>query len=148
MIISLSSIKRDYPEMDALTQDYYDRGGGQEGMPPLKRNWPKYIELERLGMTMHMIAKEDKKLVGFVVYFLMDHMHHTGTTVAICDTLATHLDERGKGVGRALVEAALPELKRRHVDMVIHSFRAIYKTEPLFPKLGFELFEKHYVKRL
>ena len=65
---------------------------------------------------------------------------------AVCNTLATKVGHRGKGIGTKLVKAAESYLKLYHVHRIIHGYRTVYGTEPLFPKLGFKLIEQLYVK--
>lgn len=135
-------------QMDALLKDYFARTVASEGIPPLDMDWERYAELQHHNKLILVTAREDMKLVGFVMYFIIDHLHHKGLRMGICDILAVHVDHRGKRIGRLLVQAGIELLKARDVKAVIHNSRTVYDVDPLFPKLGFELVEHSYMKRL
>jgi len=150
MHVVLRTIAETWLAMDELVHDYYDRGGEHvlDGMPPLAMHWEKFMDLERSGNTLLVQAYEEDKLVGFVLYIVMPHVHHD-TTIASCNTLATHLDHRGKGIGRLLMKAAELLLRDKSVTHVTHGYRVTYADkEPLFPKLGYKLIEHVYMKEL
>jgi GNAT superfamily N-acetyltransferase len=150
MIFSIEPVAQAYSQLDGLLQDYFARTKAKEGLPPLHMQWRTYIELEKAGSLMVLTARDDKcELLGFVMYHIYQHLHHTGVINAACDILAVRLDQRNKGIGRALVENAEPLLRSRGAQFVTHQFRTCYEEEePLFPKLGYKLIEQGYLKEL
>ena len=149
MNLSMEQVDAVYHELDDLLHDYFARTIAQEGLPPLRMNWSAYIELNNRGNLLCFTARnDDDDLMGFVMYHIHPHLHHMGVIMAACDILAVNVDDRGQGIGTELVEYAEPMLRNRGVRHIIHMFRTCYDVEPLFPKLGYTLFEKSYIKDL
>jgi predicted N-acetyltransferase YhbS len=149
MQIMFETLRTAESEIDALVKSYFADTNAQDSQPPLQMVWPFYRNLEDKDRLVIVGAREGAELVGFVMYAIMDHPHHGGMKFALCDILAVATKHRGRGVGKTLVEAA--EVYFRTTDRaeaIIHAFRVIYDTEPLFPKLGFQLIEKQYIKVL
>ena len=95
-----------------------------------------------------IVARRGSELVGFLLYIIANSPHHKGLTFAECDSIVTSRHVRGQGVGSGLVDYALPVLIALGVDRVIHRYRRVYDTTPLFEKLGFKAEETVYTKRL
>jgi GNAT superfamily N-acetyltransferase len=136
-------------ELDALIRDYFARTKAQDGIPPLRMNWKFYTDLEAAGrLAIFTSRMENGQLIGFAMYILGHHPQHAGMPYAMCNTLAVDVSHRNQGIGTLLVEAALAYFKGTDIKMVMHGYRTIYDTEPLFPKLGFDLMEHIYMKVL
>jgi len=136
-------------ELDELVRDYFAKTEAPQDCPPLDMDWDFYVTLQRRDQLMLVTARDDKLLVGFLMYVIAPHPHHKGLVSATCDILATRLDRRRNGIASQLMHAS--ELYFRHhskVRMLIHGFRTCYRTKPLFSKLGFKLVEQAYMKRL
>ena len=137
-----------FHEMDELVKNYFARTEAAEGMLPLDMDWDFYITLQGRDKLVLITVRDEKYLVGFVMYVIGAHPHHKGRRTASCDILATRLEMRGMGLGTTMVRAAEDYLKSRKVQMVVHGFRTCYSAEPLFPKLGYNLIEQSYMKVL
>ena len=136
-------------DLDALIRDYFARTKAQDGIPPLRMNWKFYTDLAVAGRLTIFTARDDTDaLLGFAMYILGNHPQHAGMPYAMCNTLAVDVSHRNQGIGTLLVEAALAHFKDTDIKMVMHGYRTIYDTEPLFPKLGFDLMEHIYMKVL
>lgn len=133
-------------EVDAFVNHYFETTIAGQGMDPLEFKWDAYQQLDDLGRILFITARDDeKKMQGFVSYFMSPHMHHR-QILATCDMLAVHPDCRGAGVGSKLVETAEMWLKAQGVTHIVHAYRLIYGDRPLFPKLGYKAEETWYVK--
>jgi GNAT superfamily N-acetyltransferase len=148
MILKVERVQETYKELDELVHDYYASTVAAEDMPPLDFNWSVYCALEHAGMLKLYTARNKDDLVGFVLYHVYPHLHHRTYMTAACDTLAVKPEQRGKGIGRALMEYAEPQLKKCDVKSITHQFRTCYTAKPLFPKLGYKLIEYGYLKEL
>ncbi len=148
-------------ELEELVRRYYEPTQAHEGIPPYRFNWPLYWRAENASSLLLVTARRDRKpwgavsgaahytgkLVGWALYLILDHPHHRGLCVADCDTLAVDHLERGKGIGRGLVEFSEPILRERHgATRIIHRHRLVYGDNALFPKLGFRPVEVAYSK--
>jgi GNAT superfamily N-acetyltransferase len=118
------------------------------GLPPLNVDW-LYITLCRRNELLLFTARDESdKLLGFAMYYVHRHLQHKDHTNAACVTLLVRMDQRGKGVGKALMHEAEAVLKDRGVNYITHQFRTCYDVEPLFPKLGYRLVKYAYMKEL
>lgn len=148
MRISVSSVHEYAEECEALVQDYYKRTNAAEGVGPININWDAYKTLEDADQLMLVTAVNNETLVGFALYIISHSLHWPRMKIAKATTLATHTDWRGKGIGRAIVEAAMPWLMSLGCTHIAHDHRTIYKTTPLFEKMGWDLVELCYMKEL
>jgi len=146
-MISPELLEQGYKDCDALVLDYYARTEASHGPMPLKIDWDTYRNMESTGHCCLFTAREEQ-LDGFVLYAVHRHLHHPTYNLAMCSILAVRPEARGRGLGRKLVEFAMPWLKTHGCTHIAHSFRMIYNTEPLFPKLGFKLIEQLYMREL
>jgi GNAT superfamily N-acetyltransferase len=106
------------------------------------------MRLSAADALLLVTARDDGRLVGFVMYLVVPHMHHIGSTIAACDILAVDVDARGRGIARKMMAIAEPMLRERGASYVTHQFRICYDVKPLFPKLGYQLVEQSYMKEL
>jgi len=136
--------------MDYIVHHYYAVGGHKVAglQPPIDIAWDKLQRLEEEGHTLTVGAIDDVSLIGFVLYLIINHLHHQTVKIALCDILAVSPNHRGRGIGRALMKHAEPLLCNEGVKQVAHGFRTCYDEEPLFPKLGYRLIEQTYAKEL
>lgn len=111
-------------------------------------NWQSYVDFEKQNMLLLVTACEGDELAGFVLYLLYVHPHHPDAHIAHCTFLIVSPGHRGKGLGRKLIEYAVPILRDRKCTHIMHGRRMVYDVEPLFPKLGFVKFEESYVMEI
>ncbi len=136
-------------DMEALLDDYYECTVAKDGLPPYDFDWNVYRTMDAIGSMLLATARDDDgTLLGFALYLVIDHPHHRGMRIAECDSLSVSAQARGKGVGRTLYFFCEDQLRQRGVSRVLHRYRVVYNTEPLFPKLGFKLDEQMYSKEL
>jgi GNAT superfamily N-acetyltransferase len=136
-------------EVNDLILGYYADTNAQDGIPPLKMDWAFFARLDAVDKLVLFTARIDRELVGVNMYMLSEHPQHAGMPCALCNTLAVATRHRGKGIGRVLVQEATDYFEKRPEKwMIVHHFRTIYDTVPLFPKLGFDLVEHVYMKVL
>lgn len=135
-------------EMEDLLQDYYATTVANDGIPPYDFDWRTYTNAALNDKLLVAVAREaaDIAMCGFVLYFVTHHLHHRTMIVATCDTLAVHRNKRGKGVGSGLMRFCEPILLDRGVERIVHTYRTVYNTTPLFEKHGYNAEETVYIK--
>lgn len=148
MIIRSEALKPNIRDMDAIMHEYYEKTVAKHSVPPLDFDWDHYLTAEANNKFVLIVARDAEELIGFATYYVSVHPQYKTTMYAFCNTLAVKLKYRGQGVASKLVKAAEPYLKLYNVKYMVHGFRTVYDVEPLFQKLGFELYEKMYQKVL
>jgi GNAT superfamily N-acetyltransferase len=148
LYVTQENVENCWEVLDKLVRDYYATTVASDDLPPLDWNWPMFVELQAQRALVLIVCREEGLIVGFLIYFVAYHPHHQRVLCAQCDTLATRVDRRGKGIGKKLIEFGEKLLKARGVQMVAHNYRTCYDAEPLFPKIGYKLEEHSYRKML
>lgn len=97
---------------------------------------------------MLVTALDEEKLAGFILYTVFVHPHHPDSMLGLCSFLIVDPRYRGQKLATRMIEYAMGELKRRGCTHIMHNRRMVYDVKPLFPKLGFDLFEESYIKEL
>jgi len=136
------------PELDALWHGYYASTPAHTDIPPYDFNWPMFLQLQANDALLVLTARENGELVGTALYIVMEHLHHRGFRIAVCDTLAVSKDHRGKGIGKALLRASEDALKSHEVKLMINGYRTCYNTKPVFEDVGMQVWEHSYMKRI
>lgn len=137
-------------ELDNLLHEYWKATDAHKGVPPLAMDWTTLQECEKRNAFVVLVARSSptRRVLGFSQYSLVYHPHHRTTRVAFCDILAVRLNERGQGLGRALVKAGEEEMRKRGAKLLVHCFRLVYDVKPFFPEMGYVPFETQYMKVL
>jgi GNAT superfamily N-acetyltransferase len=99
-------------------------------------------------MILITARDDDNKLVAFVTYYITTNPNHKTIVMASCGTLATRLDQRGKGIASKLLRSAEPILRMYDVKQITHGYRSVYDVEPIFTKHGYKAVEVQYMKEL
>lgn len=147
MRIVIGSVAHDAEDMEALVRDYYARTIASQNMKPLKFKWHVYQVLENSGLCKLFTAREEGMLIGFALYAVHEHLHHDFIQ-AECTLLAVRPENRSHGIGKKLVQYAEHWFKEHGVSHMVHHYRVLYHTTPLFERLGFKLEDVSYVKEL
>lgn len=134
-----------------------------EVMPLLERHWDEiahfkditldpdveaYNAAEAVGFYHVFTARADGELIGYVAYFVRPNMHYRNSVQAMEDVLFVLPEHRNATVGLRLLKFALDELAAQGVQAVMHHTKAAHSIAPLLERLGFELVDMIYVKRL
>ncbi len=136
------------PEMDHLFQSYYIPTNAHKDLPPYDFDWSIYTGAQAAGKLLVVTAREDGALLGFAMYFVMEHPHHKGFLVAECDGIQVDMHHRGKGIGSLLLSYCEDCLRGLEVKRMSNRFRHVYDTTPLFEKHGFKPAETTFIKDL
>jgi GNAT superfamily N-acetyltransferase len=150
VLIQVEKIRSCVRQLNDLMVEYYEKTEAKEGVPPTDMDWEQATDLESQDKFILITARDALTgiIVGYVTYYVGTSPAYKTVVYATCGTLAVKVDQRGKGIATQLMAAAEPLLKMYHVKYISHGFRTVYKTEPLFPKLGYRLAELQFIKEL
>ena len=115
---------------------------------PLDPCYELYLELESTNMVYNLLALENEKLVGYVIFIISKHHHHQSTLWALSDILYISPDYRGRGLCLNMLETAEKALRDRGVEVIIVNSRAHKDFGALLAKSGYNPYEKSYSKIL
>jgi GNAT superfamily N-acetyltransferase len=114
---------------------------------PLSVNTKRYLELEEAGTLRVFTARlESGQLVGYAFFFVSYPLHNAGSLQAVQDAIFIHPNHRGqKG---SLVAWCDEQLKDEGVQVVYQHIKASHNFGPMLERLGYELVDLIYGKRL
>lgn len=117
---------------------------------PLKPDYQRYIQAETAGLLRIFTARVDGELVGYAIYLLMHHLHYSDSLQAHQDILYLAPDHRRGGTGMRLIRHADCALAEEGVQVVVQHVkaRADLNFGPLLERMGYELMDHIYAKRL
>lgn len=113
---------------------------------PLDVDWPKYAQLERAGILLFVTLRQNGRLVGYYMGFLMPHIHYKSTVTLGMDVYWTHPDIRGGIAGRRLLRKVEEEAKARGVKKLFAVSKNHKDSSRLFAALGYEPIETVHAK--
>lgn len=133
-------------EYKKLVYGYWYATPENEGHIAVDYDWHQYEILDNIDMLKLYTARDGwSELVGVALYVVVNALHHKGYKIADCDTLATGIAHRGRGVARSLLSFAVSELWALDVQEIIHSKRLVLGGEDtLFTQQGFRAIETRY----
>lgn len=113
----------------------------------LKPDWAKYQMLEDKGVLRMFTARlETGELVGYAVYFVQKNVHYSDSLQAVQDILYIRKENRGSG-GR-LIKWCDEQLASEGVQAVYHHVKQAHNFGPLLERMGYDLVDLIYAKRL
>lgn len=133
--IAQESFIKIYDELGALFQEHWRELGPYKDRMPLSPDLALYGFLEEQGALLTLTARQDGRLVGYIVICIKRGLHYSTTLQAITDIPYVHPSVRGRGVGVRLFLAAQEELKARKVGPWFASYKIGSHLAPSMDKL-------------
>lgn len=115
---------------------------------PLDINWQKYLQCEKSGNYLLVVVESDGEIVGWLGFFVYEHMRHNGYKIAKEDWYYVVPQCRGNGIGRDLFAFAEAKLKELGVSRVMVSCKTKHDHTRLLESLGYDNHEKNFTKVL
>lgn len=133
-----------------IIQNHWDEVGVNKEKCPLSVDWQKYSDIEKTGMLWLMGARKDEKLVGYVSFIILPHLHYSTTLHAVND--AIYINSNCRGLGIKLIKEAEKALAKETAQRGYPYIRIIYHTKlhventrgtlsRVFEHLGYNAFE-------
>ena len=108
----------------------------------------RYEALEDKGVLLIVTARDGQKLAGYIISFLMPHMHYKDAGVMALTDMYYVLPEYRNGTGAALFRFWEGELRERGIVQAMTSCKRHQDHERFLAILGFEWTDKTFVKYL
>lgn len=114
----------------------------------LDPNTKEYNAYDAAGLLRCYTARDAGLLVGYVLFFVRYNLHYQGSLQAVQDVLFLARPYRQGMAGVRLVRFAEAKLKAEGVQVVYHHVKRTNKVGELLVRLGYELVDEVYAKRL
>lgn len=114
---------------------------------PLELDYQKFYALEKINaLFIFSIRAQDRALIGYAVFFADKHVHYASKH-AHSDAIFILPEYRGE-LGRKFVDWCDQEMKKEGVSLVYHSVTPKKDFSKMLKKLGYELHETIYTRKL
>ncbi len=136
-----------WDELMPLLKDHWREIAHYQDIP-LDPDIAAYEAVEEQAMLRCYTAREDDKLIGYAVFFVRRGMHYRGSLQAIQDVLFLLPEYRHGSIGVALIQYSERQLAAEGVQAVYHHCKTTNQVGRLLVRLGYELIDEVYGKRL
>lgn len=114
---------------------------------PLDPDFPQYLLVEAAGLLRIYTARDENNLLlGYAWYFVRPNFHYRTSKQAYQDILFVSPEKRG--FGEKFIVWCDVQLKAEGVQVVCHHVKEKHNFGPLLERLGYELTDLLWQKRL
>jgi GNAT superfamily N-acetyltransferase len=115
---------------------------------PLEPDRQGYATAERNGNLRIFTLRRDDELIGYAVYFVRQNLHYKSSKQASQDILFLAPEYRRGRLGMHLIEFSDECLGDEGVQATYHHVKAAHNFGPLLERMGYQLVDLIYAKRL
>ncbi len=113
----------------------------------LDPDYEVYQKLEKNGMLQIFTARDaEGKIEGYAVFVLMYNPHYKKSLIAKQDII--YIDKQRRGIGMFFIRWCDDKLKEMGVQVVCHHVKEKHNFGPALERIGYELQDLLYTKRL
>lgn len=134
-VIAPESFMEIYHELLPLFELHWKELGPYKDKMPLSPNVEIYSYLESQGQLLTLTARQDGRIVGYIICAIRSGLHYSTTLQAITDIPYVAPSVRGRGVGVRLFLTAQEELKARKVGPWFASYKIQSDLAPSMDKV-------------
>ena len=113
---------------------------------PLDPDKEFYHKADEFGRVRVFTARKGDRLVGYAIYFVGPEVHYRSLKQATQDLVFVSKEHRGFGV--AFMRWCDERLREEGVDTVLCHVKAAHDYGVVFERMGYELVDKVYYRRL
>lgn len=124
-------------EIKPLLELHYEEIASFKEAIPLDPDYSRYQDLDAAGRLLIITARRDGVLVGYSIFFMLNHLHYNSTLVALNDIVFLHPDERSGGAGVRLFKESERVVRERGARMVSWHIKPINDFSALLERLGY-----------
>lgn len=115
---------------------------------PLAIDYNLMMKLSHAGNYRCYSARTENDVIGYVGFYVYNHVHHSGVTVAAQDAIYVKPEWRRQGLGQALLEYSEKKLKSIDVKYIQHAVTPCYDFSKLLEQNGYKPLERIYFKNI
>jgi hypothetical protein len=127
-----------------LFEKHYDEIAERTDVIKLDPDLEKYDFLHKNNMLEIHTARDDGKLIGYSIWFVMNHIHYKKSITANSDVLYISPDYRKGILGMKFIRWTTEEIKKRNPQRIIFHMKPFLDYSAIVERLGAKYFEKTY----
>ena len=124
-------------DIKELTKLHYDEVAVNKDVIPLDPDWDRYKYLCDNNLLLCITARDEKKLVGYSIFFITKHIHYKSTTYATNDVLYLHPNYRKGSLGLKLIKISEKFLKEINADKILWHIKFNKDFRSILHRLGY-----------
>lgn len=130
-----AATRADLPSLLAL---YEDGGVDAAGSNDATHAAAQWDAIHRIAHARVLLAERDGRAIGTLTLFILPLLAHGGAPEALVESVVVHPDERGRGVGRALMHRAMQIGAEHHCyKLALSSSQQRSGAHAFYDRLGF-----------
>lgn len=133
--------------MSAEFNELFDAHGMEVRGKPFKLDYRRYVELEREGRLIFIVARRFSVLIGYSCGHWYRDMNFN-ERVGHDGLWFVHPEFRGQGIGQRLKLAMHAQLAKAGAVVVYDHIRNAYNHPKLMADIGYEIWGSRWAKRL
>ena len=133
-------------EMQPMFEAQWKEVEGNQDELPLEPDYAQYQKLCEADMLKIVTARLDGELIGYLVTFVVPHLHHMNTRWASSDIFYIKPKYRNTAVAAKLIHMTENLLRDKGVKMLSLHMKAHVPFDKLAEGCGFDKFEITYSK--
>ena len=114
----------------------------------LRPDWKRYRELVGQNRIFTVFAREGATIVGYIVVFVLRHLHDKELTYSMDDLYYIDPTARGAAIGAGMIMAAEREAKRRGSRLMTLRAKVGSPAHAFLHRIGYHDFEMVCAKEL
>ena len=127
-----------------LFKDHYDEIAERTDVIDLDPHIEQYNFMFNKNMLEIHTARDDGKLVGYSIWFVVNHIHYKKSLTATSDVLYISPDYRKGMFGYKFIKWTTDEIKKRKPQRILFHVKPFLDYGHLLERLGGHFFEKSY----
>jgi len=131
-------------EIKVLFKEHWDEVA--DPLIPLNPDYDKYLEMDKAGITHTVTAREDGKIIGYHVSFIMPHLHYKQSKTCFTDIYFISKEHRKGFVGIRLFKFLEQSLREKNVQRIYMGTKLKLDIGPVLERLGYKPIERSYTK--
>lgn len=132
-------------EIFPLLQKHYDEVAHFKDIP-LDPDFDRYVKFEEIGIIRLFTARHFGRVIGYACYFVNSNPHYKTSIQANQDVI--FIDPAYRGFGKEFIDWCDEQLRLEGIQVVYQHVKAKHNFGPLLERLGYELVDHIYARRL
>lgn len=133
-------------EIKPLLLDHYKEVAMYQDSIELNPDYDKYLSMDEAGLLHVVTARDDSRLVGYFISFVLPHIHYKDHKYAANDILFLDKEYRNAKAGVGLFSYAEDRLKEEGVSVMTIHMKTALPFDSICEGLGYDYAERIYTK--
>lgn len=146
IVYSVEKLSECLEEIKPLLEHHYEEVAMYKDKIKLEPDYDKYLSMADDGLLHVVTARDEGKLIGYFVSFLLPHIHYSSTVYAVNDILFIDKEYRNAKVGLGLFSYAEEQLKAEGASVIVIHMKTSVPFDSLCEGLGYDYAERNYSK--